>query len=137
MKRVIEVQVPIASKLFQALNKSNFHDAYQVSLQDAGLSVQDAYRAVFGHVPQWVRALFAVRGVAARVLGLHHPTRDQFRISASDDTYRVGQPIELHNLAACLSFSPLNQTSSLSEGRTNTWTFGFQYSNHPPTVKLA
>jgi hypothetical protein len=93
MNRVVEVEIPVASKLFQASNESDFHDAYQASLQDASLSVQDAYRAVFGHTPRWVRALFAVRGVAARILGLHHPTRGQFQVSG--DSYKVGQLIGL------------------------------------------
>jgi len=79
MSRVIEVAVPDSSSLFRALKGVHFCDAYQISLRNPKLSVQDAYEAVFGHAPRWVAALMTVRGMVAYALGLKHAANGDFQ----------------------------------------------------------
>lgn len=76
MSRVREVPVPPASKVQQALREVHFCDAYEASLSRPALSVEQIYRAVFGHAPQWVRTLMDLRGWLVAPFGLMHPDRD-------------------------------------------------------------
>jgi hypothetical protein len=76
MSRVREVPVPPASKVQQALREVHFCDAYEVSLSRPALSVEQIYRAVFGHAPQWVQMLMDLRGWLVAPFGLMHPDRD-------------------------------------------------------------
>lgn len=98
MPRVVEVPVPNSSNLLCTLKDIYFCDAYQVALSQPQLSVQDAYEAVFGHVPRWVNTLMAVRGMAATALGLKHETNAGFQHmlgSAESASYQVGQRVGL------------------------------------------
>jgi hypothetical protein len=98
MPRVIEVPVPDSSRLFRALKVVHFCDAYQISLYNPKLNVQDAYEAVFGHAPRWVAALMAVRGVVAYALGLKHAANGVFqRVSGGVQgaRYQIGQRVGL------------------------------------------
>jgi hypothetical protein len=91
MSRVVEIPVPDNSSLFCQLKKTDFCDAYQVSLSKPQLSVHDAYIAVFRDPPSWVNTLMSVRGVIATVFGLKHEASGGFL----DDNYQVGQRIGL------------------------------------------
>ncbi len=87
MPRVIEVTVPEASKIWQAVSKVYFADAYQVRLSRPTLSVEDAYAAILGHMPQWAKALMTVRGWAVAPFGLKHPNAER----SPGARYQVGQ----------------------------------------------
>ncbi len=74
MPKVMEVEIPETSKIRESLRVVDFGDAYQATLTDTQMSVQDIYEAVFGDEPAWVRHLMSVRGKFAAVLGLKHDT---------------------------------------------------------------
>ena len=94
MSRVVEVPVPDNSNLLSQLKKTDFCDAYQVSLSKPQLSVQDAYKAVFGHPPSWVNTLMSVRGVIATAFGLKHESNGDF----PETNYQVGQRVGLFTI---------------------------------------
>ena len=66
------VAIPLASELRSSLHRIDFSDAYEVSLRKSGQSVEQAYWAVFGFEPIWVRWLMNLRGHIAIQLGLTH-----------------------------------------------------------------
>jgi hypothetical protein len=78
MSRVTEVAVPQASKVSQGMKTIHFCDAYEAPLTRA-VSAAEAYRAIFGQSPAWVKALMDVRGAAVRAFRLKHPTETQYR----------------------------------------------------------
>jgi hypothetical protein len=55
------------------LGRIDFSDAYEVALSQPNLRVDQAYWAVFGAEPAWVRWLMNLRGHIAVRLGLMHP----------------------------------------------------------------
>ena len=79
MSTVIKVSIPAESKLLQSPSKIDFRDAYQTSMSNANMSVQGAFAALFGYRPWWLRALFAIRGAAARSVGLEHVAPANFK----------------------------------------------------------
>ncbi len=68
-----EVPVPSMSSLCGTLGRIDFSDAYEVPLSQPNLRVEEAYWAVFGAEPAWVRWLMNLRGHMAVRLGLMHP----------------------------------------------------------------
>lgn len=68
-----EVAVPSKSSLSGTLGRIDFSDAYEVPLRQPDLGVAQAYWAVFGAEPAWVRWLMNLRGHIAVRLGLAHP----------------------------------------------------------------
>ncbi len=72
-RKVHEVPVPAASGLLHSLNRIDFADAYQVPLSHPVMDIGDAYMAIFGFAPTWVRWLMSLRGHIAVRLGLAHP----------------------------------------------------------------
>jgi hypothetical protein len=99
MPRITEVAVPSASKIRQTMKAVHFCDAYEAPLTRA-LSVEEAYRAVFGHAPAWADALMKIRGWMVYAFGLKHPTKEQFL--AAEETFhrpaQVGQRIGIFTL---------------------------------------
>ena len=79
MSRVKEVPLPVASQVRRTLRRVHFCDAYEARLSHPALSVEQLYRAVFGHTPRWVRALMHMRGRLVAAFGLWHPDRDLLR----------------------------------------------------------
>lgn len=101
MPQVAEVPIPLASRLRRTLKVIHFCDAYQVALSKPGMSVQDAYEAVFGNAPRWVRGLMAVRGLVASAAGLKHLSAHSSLASGEDRfTYQVGQRVGLFTVQA-------------------------------------
>lgn len=102
MPRVIEVPVPDSSSLFRALKVVHFCDAYQTSLFNPKLSVQDAYEAVFEHAPRWVGTLMAMRGVVVSALGLKHVSNDNYQRVPGGGVqgvrYQIGQRVGLFSI---------------------------------------
>ena len=95
MPKVIEVEIPETSKIRETLRVMDFADAYQATLTDTQMSVQEIYEAVFGDEPKWVSHLMNIRGKFAAVLGLKHDT-DGIRVDAADvdgKKYQVGKRI--------------------------------------------
>lgn len=68
-----EVLVPSTSSVCGTLGRIDFSDAYEVPLTQPDLRVEEAYWAVFGAEPEWVRWLMSLRGHIAVRLGLMHP----------------------------------------------------------------
>lgn len=93
MLKVQEVPVPDASSLLRTLKAVHFSDAYQTQCNPK-LNVQDAYEAIFGHSPQWVRSLLTIRGVVASTLGLKHVADGDFS-RAPGENYQVTQRVGL------------------------------------------
>ena len=79
MSRVLEVAVPDGSKVRQAVGAVHFCDAYAAPVSHRGVTVSEAYKAVFAYSPQWVRALMKVRGWIVAPFGLLHPTQEMKR----------------------------------------------------------
>jgi hypothetical protein len=96
MIKVLEVPVPQASSLLRTLKTVHFSDAYQTKCNPK-LNVQDAYEAIFGHSPQWVRSLLTVRGMVASVLGLKHVADADFS-RAPGENYQVTQRVGLFSV---------------------------------------
>jgi Protein of unknown function (DUF2867) len=68
-----EVAVPSMSSVCGTLGRIDFSDAYEVQLTQPDLRVEEAYWAVFGAEPAWVRWLMNLRGHIAVRWGLMHP----------------------------------------------------------------
>lgn len=68
-----EVSPPTGSALSSQMREIDFFDAYEVPLSQSNLTVEEAYWAIFGSQPAWVRWLMHVRGWVAVRLGLMHP----------------------------------------------------------------
>lgn len=83
------VPVPVDSDVLSSLKRIDFADAYQAPLSKTQLSVHDAYWAVFGVEPIWVRWLMSLRGHIAIRLGLTHPFDT---VKASADLVPIFQP---------------------------------------------
>lgn len=65
------------------------------------MSVQDAYEAVFGTAPSWVRGLMAVRGLVAGAAGLKHvAAHSPLASSGTHFSYQVGQRVGLFTVQA-------------------------------------
>jgi hypothetical protein len=75
--QVCEVIVPTASGLLPALKRIDFADAYEALLRHPNIAIVDAYMAIFGFAPVWVRWLMNLRGFIALRLGLAHPFNAQ------------------------------------------------------------
>ena len=96
MIQVLAVPVPDASGLLRTLKAVHFCDAYQTSICNPKLSVQNAYEGIFGHSPLWVQTLMTLRGVVASALGLKHEANDHFQDihgGNSGASYYVGQRV--------------------------------------------
>lgn len=101
MPQVTEVRVPFASRLRHTLKVIHFCDAYRVALSKPGTSVQDAYEAVFGNAPSWVRGLMAVRGLLASAAGLKHvAAHSPLTSGEAHFSYQVGQRVGLFTVQA-------------------------------------
>jgi Protein of unknown function (DUF2867) len=97
MPQVIEVPVPAACSLLHALKAVHFSDAFQAPVSNPKLGPQDAYRAVFGCTPAWVRMLFKIRGIVASILGLRHQGVPGFQL-APDARYEIGQRVGMFTI---------------------------------------
>lgn len=62
-----------ASGLRPSLKRIDFADGYEAQLQNSNIDIGDAYMAIFGFEPAWVRWLMNLRGLIALRLGLSHP----------------------------------------------------------------
>jgi len=71
--QVLEVPVPEASGLMKSLKRIDFADAYEAPVRHQSREIADAYIAIFGFEPAWVRWLMSLRGFIAVRLGLSHP----------------------------------------------------------------
>lgn len=69
---LVEVPVPAESQMPQSLRRIDFGDAYQVRLNRQALSATEAYVAVFGAEPAWLRWLMKLRGRIAGLFGIAH-----------------------------------------------------------------
>lgn len=73
VSKVREVPVPVASGLLPSLKRIDFAEAYETPLRLPHIDSGDAYLAIFGFEPAWVRWLMHLRGLIAVLLGLSHP----------------------------------------------------------------
>jgi hypothetical protein len=98
--KVLKVAIPENSKVTWALRRVDFGDAYQARLTRV-LSVEEVYRAVFGHWPAWVRVLMHLRGVVV-LLGLRHPSDAELEAKAAhsfdQSRYQVGQRVGIFSI---------------------------------------
>lgn len=101
MLKVQEVSVPNSSSLLQKLKAVHFSDAYQTQCNSI-LNVQDAYEAIFGHSPQWVKNLLKIRGVLASTFGLKHGVVGDFSRAPSEN-YRVTQRVGIFTVQSIKS----------------------------------
>jgi hypothetical protein len=101
MPRITEVPVPDGSKVRQAVGTVHFCDAYQAPLSRAGVSVEQAYRAVFGHRSGWADALMTIRGWLVAPFGLMHPTKEIYQAAEESfrrSGYQVGQRVGIFTI---------------------------------------
>ena len=100
------VALPVASELRSSLRRIDFVDAYEARLSKSEQSVKQAYWAVFGFEPIWVRWLMNLRGCIAVQLGLTHhftlPVIPQGAVPSFEIGARVGpftvQSVSLHEV---------------------------------------
>jgi hypothetical protein len=97
MSQVIEVPVPVACNLLHALKAVHFCDAFQAPVSKPELGPKDAYRAVFGCAPAWVKALLKIRGMVASMLGLRHGGVADFQLTP-DARYEIGQRVGMFSI---------------------------------------
>lgn len=53
----------------------DYQDTFEIAPMRAGLSIVEAYAAMFGHIPNWFRTLIAVRNKIVAPFGVSGPTR--------------------------------------------------------------
>lgn len=70
--KISEVSLPAESALRHALQRIDYCDSYETQLIKSDLSVNEAYLAIFGVAPGWVRCLMFVRGRVVALFGLTH-----------------------------------------------------------------
>lgn len=100
MSKVIEVSLPLASKIHQSLIAIDFSDAYQTVLVNPEMSVQQACAAVFGYSPLWVKYLMHLRGLIASIAGLKHEANglSTNNTSFNESNYQVGKRLGLFTI---------------------------------------
>jgi len=68
---VTTAAIPVDSLVAQALDRIDYSDAFSAPLPSGVTTAEELARAVFDRpAPMWVRALFAIRTAAARLVGL-------------------------------------------------------------------
>ncbi len=100
MIKVIEVSLPLASKIQQSLRAIDFCDAYQADLLNPQMTVKQACAAVFGYSPLWVKYLMQIRGFFASITGLKHEANGLSMSNASfnESQYQVGKRLGLFTI---------------------------------------
>jgi Protein of unknown function (DUF2867) len=100
MTNVIEVMLPLASKIHQSLNAIDFSDAYQTALSNPQMTVQQACAAVFAYSPLWVKYLMKLRGLIASIAGLKHGANalSTNNTSFNESQYEVGKRLGLFTI---------------------------------------
>ena len=91
---VVECAVPSGSALGKVvIDRANFCDAYQGSMDHPDLGVVDIFHGIFGHRPNWMNALLIARNKAAALAGLETPSNAEILNVERRHHYAVGEKI--------------------------------------------
>jgi Protein of unknown function (DUF2867) len=103
-----DTQIPASSRIAQLAKTAYFSDCYQAPLNHCK-TLSEAYQAIFGYPPVWMRNLMRLRNIIAKKLGLksfNNEEISEIELSVFRLPYQVGrragiflvQEIEPHEL---------------------------------------
>ncbi|MGH1543818.1 MAG: DUF2867 domain-containing protein [Arenicella sp.] len=72
--KIIERDIPADSQVSTFLERIDFHDSYEVHLNNADIDIRQLYQSVFTVAPWWVKKLFILRNKIVSVFGLKGAT---------------------------------------------------------------
>ena len=109
MGLISSVLIPRERKISNYLNKVDFGDAYQTNTS-RHISAEDAYLAMFNHVPKWGKKLMVLRNWIVGRLGLK-TEKTPFTLT-KDDLYTGNQikSFKVHNKTSNEIIVGLNDT---------------------------
>lgn len=92
--RVLICDLPRSSTLDRSyVENAYFRDSYTATLINMHVTMVGIFFAVFGHHPQWMKALLLLRNRIAAWCGLEVPSADEINNPIMRDHYAVGDKI--------------------------------------------